>query len=330
MILRRRDMLELLPFAALGGSLQAGAQQARKLPVVGFLFPGFSAVSGPGQVYSEFIAGLRKVGFVDGETVRIESRFAEGRPERLAGLADDLVRLKVDVLLAVARPSIDAAKAATRDIPIVALDLENDPVASNYVASLAAPGGNITGLFLDAPGLTGKWLQQVREIAPTARKIAVLWDPNNGETQLRALQAAAGKLSVDLLILEVRDAGGLESALVAGLREKPQALIQLGSPLIRQSGEKIVRILAGQPIPAISMFRSFPDSGGLMSYGPDLGFWYRRLGEYVALILKGAKPATTPVDRPTKFEMVLNLKAAAAMGLTIPTTVLAQADEVIE
>ncbi len=330
MTVRRRDILSLLPGAALGWSFEARAQQARKLPVVGFLFPGFSAVSGPGQVYSEFIAGLRKVGFEDGESVRIEARFAEGQPQRLAGMANDLVRLNVDVLLAVARPSIDAAKAATKDIPIVALDLENDPVASNYVASLAAPGGNITGLFLDAPGLTGKWLQQVREIAPTARKIAVLWDPNTGDSQLRALQAAATTLSVDLQILEIRDAGGLESTLAAGLKEQPQALIQLGSPLIRQSGEKIVRLLGGQPIPAISMFRSFPDSGGLMSYGPDLGFWYRRLGEYVALILKGAKAATTPVDRPTKFEMVLNLKAAAAMGLTIPTTVLAQADEVIE
>jgi len=328
MTMRRRDFLALAP--AFVCSFDARAQQSRKLPVVGFLFPGFSAVSGPGQVYSEFIAGLRKVGFADGESVRIEARFAEGQPQRLAAMANDLVRLNVDVLLAVARPSIDAAKAATKDIPIVALDLENDPVASNYVASLAAPGGNITGLFLDAPGLTGKWLQQVREIAPAARKIAVLWDPNTGDSQLRALQAAAATLSVELQVLEIREAGGLESALTAGLKEKPQGLIQLGSPLIRQSGEKIVKLLGGQPIPAISMFRSFPDSGGLMSYGPDLAFWYRRLGEYVALILKGAKPATTPVDRPTKFEMVLNMKAAAAMGLTIPTTVLAQADEVIE
>ena len=331
--MRRRDFTTLLGGAAAAWTLSARAQQARRLPVIGFLNIGFPP--GPNltgsSTFTDFSNGLRKAGYVDGETVRIEARFALGKPEALKGFAEELVRLKVDVLVAVARPSIEAAKAATRDIPIVANDLESDPVASGYAASLAAPGGNITGLFLDAPGLTAKWLQQIKEAVPDARRIAVLWDANTGEYQLRALTAAAKAMSVDLQALEFRNAAGMESALIDGLKERPQALIQLGSPLIRQLANRVAEITAAHRLPAISMFRSFPDSGGLMSYGPVIPVWFQLLGSrYVAAILKGAKPADMPVGRPTHFEMVLNVKAAAAMGLKIPVSLLAQADEVIE
>ena len=331
--MRRREFIAALTGATVGWSLEARGQRARKIPVIGFLTPGFPP--GPNvtsaSTFAYFIDGLRKAGYVDGETVRIEARFAQGKPETLAGFAEEFVGLKVDVLIATARPSIEAAKAATRDIPILAFDLESDPVASGYVASLAAPGGNITGLFLDAPGLAGKWLQQIREVVPDARKIAVLWDASTGEFQLRALSAAAKAISVDLQVLEFRGATGMQSALVTGLKERPQALIQLGSPLINQLANRIAEITTTHRMPAISMFRNFPENGGLMSYGPVLPIWYHLLAtRYVAAILKGAKPADMPVDRPTLFELVLNVKAATAMGLTISTGLLAQADEVIE
>jgi putative ABC transport system substrate-binding protein len=215
--MRRREFIGLATGAVVGWPLKARAQQARKVPVIGFLTPGFSNANGPGTTFAGLTDGLRKEGYLDGETIRIEARFAEGKPESLAGFAEDLVRLKVDVLVTAARPSIEAAKAATRDIPIVALDLESDPVASGYVASLAAPGGNITGLFLDAPDLTGKWLQLVRDVVPDARRIAVLWDANTGEYQLRALSAAAKATAVDVQVIEFRNSTAMEPALTSGL-----------------------------------------------------------------------------------------------------------------
>jgi putative tryptophan/tyrosine transport system substrate-binding protein len=331
--MRRRAFIGGLAGAAVIWPRAALAQQARRLPVIGFLNPGFTphpslAGTPAGDNLRE---GLRKAGYVDGDTCRLEARYGQGKPETLVGFAEELVRLKVDVIVAIARPSIEAAKAATRDIPIVALDMESDPVASGYIASFAAPGGNITGLFMDAPGLTGKWLQQVREAVPDARRVAVLWDVTTGEYGLRALRAAAKANAVDLHVLEFRGVAGLESALVAGLKEGPQALIQLGSPLVTQLANRIADIATTYRMPAIAMFRQFPDSGGLMSYGPVLPIWYQLLGtRYVAAILKGARPADLPVDRPSHFEFVLNMKTAAALGLRIPVGLLAQADVVIE
>jgi ABC-type uncharacterized transport system substrate-binding protein len=328
--MRRREFITILGGAAAGWPLAAKAQQARSLPVIGFLHPGFPSYTGYGAPIVYLKDGLREAGYVEGETVRIEARWGLGKPDTMPALAEELVRLKVDVLVATARPSIEAAKSATKELPIVALDLESDPVASGFVASLAAPGGNITGLFLDAPGLTGKWLQLIREVVPDARRIAVLWDANTGEYQLRAMSAAAKAMSIDLQVLEFRNAVGMESALTAGLKERPQALSQLGSPLINAAGKSIADFLATHRIPGISMFRSFPESGGVMSYGPDLSVWFRRLGRYVSAVLKGAKPADLPVEQPANFELIVNLKAATALGLTVPHSLLARADEVIE
>jgi putative ABC transport system substrate-binding protein len=203
--MNRRDTV--LALVALGAApLAAKAQQPRELPVVGFLNPGFPGLTSAGLAITGFRDGLRDVGYVDGETIKIEYRWAQGKPETLPGLAEELVRLKVDVIVAVALPSIKAAKAATADLPIVAVDLESDPVASDFVASLARPKGNITGLFLDLPDLAGKWLQLVREVVPGARRIAVLWDANTGPYQLRAITAAATAMSIDLQVLEFRAA----------------------------------------------------------------------------------------------------------------------------
>lgn len=322
--MRRRDFVTLVGGVAAAWPLAARAQQARKVPVVGFLNPGFRS-----GVLTTLIEGLRDIGYVDGETIKIEPRWAMGRPETLPGLAQELVRLKVDVLIAVARPSIEAARGATADLPIIAVDLESDPIESGFVASLARPGGNLTGLFLDLPTLCGKWLQLIGEAVPGIATIAVLWDSKTGSHQLDAMKAA-GRMSVDFTIVEFHDSVGLDAALNAGLKERPQALIQLGSPLINQLADRIADTLASYRVPSISPFRSFPQNGGLLSYGPDLADMYRQVAPYVSRILKGAKPSDLPIERPIKFEFVINLKTAKALGLTVPDKLLAIADEVIE
>ena len=323
---RRNTVLALVALGA--APLAAEAQQAQKLPVVGFLHPGFPGVSSLTLTYLR--EGLRDLGYIEGETIKIEARWAHGKPETLPGLAAELVRLKVDILLATGPPSVIAAKQATGTLPIVANDLETDPVASGLVASLARPGGNITGLFLDLPGLTGKWLQLLREVVPGARRVAVLWDANTGEYQLRAVTAAAKAVSVDLQVLEFRDSTGMESVLSAGLKERPQALIQLGSPLINAASKSTAGFSATHRLPGISPFRAFPDNGGMMSYGPNLPILFRRSALYVSKILKGAKPGELPVEQPTHFELIVNLKTARALGITIPQSVLLRADEVIQ
>src|SRR5271169_22262 len=275
-----------------------------KVAVIGFLHPGFPESGSP--ALEALREGLRDVGYVEGETVKIEARWARGKPEILPQLTQELIQLHADVLLPMARPSIEAARAATTVLPIVANDLESDPVASGYVASLAHPGGNLTGIFLDAPTLCGKWLQQIADIVPNVKKIAVLWDATTGTYQLDAMKAAVTAASIDLLIMEFRDSSGMETALESGLKQEPQAVIQLGSPLIRQAGPHVAEILSSRHIPGISQFRTFPDGGGLISYGPELFNLYRSIGPYVAKILHGARSADLPIERPTKFELVIN------------------------
>ena len=325
--MRRREFMFGLAGAA-ASPLAVRAQQG-KMPVIGFLHPGFpDGVGSP--AYSALRDGLRDVGYVEGETVKIEARWARGKPENLPQLTQELIQLRADVLVPTARPSIEAARAATTDLPIVANDLESDPVASGYVASLRHPGGNLTGLFLEAPTLCGKWLQQISDIVPAAKKIAILWDSTTGTYQLDSINTAATAASIDVIVMEFRDNAGLDAALAAGLKQGPQAVIQLGSPLTRQAGTRTAQILSAHHIPGISQFRTFPDAGGLMSYGPDLFSLYRRIGPIVSRILHGARPADLPIERPTKFELVINLKAAKALGLTIPGLLLAAADEVVE
>jgi putative ABC transport system substrate-binding protein len=323
--MNRRELMALL--AGTGISLP-GLAQAQKVPVVGLLHPGFPESGSP--TIDSVRQGLRDVGYVEGENIRLELRWARGKPEMLLQFAKDLVQLRADVLVATARPSIEAARAATAQLPIVANDLESDPIASGYVANLARPGGNITGLFLDAPGLCSKWLQQIREVLPGVKKIGVLWDATTGKYQLDAIRAAANTMSIDIQVMEYRDSEAMVKALELGLKEAPQAIIQLGSPLIRQGAPRVAQIMSSGGVPGISQFRTFPDAGGLMSYGPDLNHLFRRLGPYVSKILHGARPADLPIERPTKFELVINLRAAKALGIEMPATLLGSADEVIE
>ena len=325
--MNRRDTI--LALAALGAApLATHAQPARKIPVIGFLHPGFPGPSG--STYKSLRDSLRALGYIDGESIKIEARWANGKPEALPGFAQELVRQKVDVLVTIARPSIMAAKAATTDLPIVAIDLETDPVASGLVTSLRRPGGNITGLFLNHAELAGKWLQLVKEVVPGARRIAVLWDANTGPYQIGAITAVAKTMGVSLQILEFRDTAGIQGALNAGLKDRPEALVQLGSPLINQAGKAIAEFLATHRLPGISPFRNFADNGGLLSYGPNLSIMFGRVGSYISKIHKGAKPGDLPIEQPTHFELIVNQKVAKAMGIKLPPAILVRADEVIE
>ena len=298
--------------------------------MIGFLHPGFPGIAGTNPAAVETRKSLRQNGFIDGETVKIEYRWGQGNPANLAGLAAELVRLKVDAVVAVGAQSVLAAKAATSAVPIIAADLETDPVAGGLVASLARPRGNVTGLFLDQAGMAGKWLQLMKEVLPAAQRVAVLWDATTGPYQRDAITAAAKGMSIDLRILELRESAGLEGILGSGLKDRPQALVQLSSPLISQLGKPIADFLATHRLPGISPFREFSTSGGLMSYGPNRALFFGRLGSYISRIIKGAQAGDLPVEQPTHFEFIVNLKTATTLGIKIPIGVLIRADEVIE
>jgi ABC-type uncharacterized transport system substrate-binding protein len=326
--MNRRKFTALLAATALSRPTLAQAQQPEKVPLIGFLHPGFPDSGSP--VFDGLREGLREAGYVEGQSVKLEARWARGQPEILPQLTRELIALRPAILVATARPSIEAARAATTELPILANDLESDPVASGYAATLARPGDNLTGVFLDAPTLCAKWLQQIGEIALNVTKIAVLWDTTTGTYQLDAIKAAAKAKSIEVVVIEFRESGGLRTALDVGLSQGAQAVIQLGSPLIRQAGPQVAEVLSNRRVAGISQFRSFPDGGGLMSYGPDLAHIYRILGSYISKILHGDRPADLPIDRPTKYELVINLKAANELNVTIPNSLLATADEVID
>ena len=305
--------------------LSGAAQQLGKMPVVGILN---NNVGPRSRSVDSTRQGLRELGYVEGKTIVLDVRFAGGKPERYPGFAADLVQRKVDVLLAIGLPALRAARDGTSAIPIVALDLESDPVQAGFVRNFAHPGGNITGLFLDQPGLAGKWLELIMETVPRTRRIAVLRDPTTGPWQLAAIKAAAEKLKIDLQVFEVRNPGELDRALDALLAGGSPALVQLSSPLFDLGVAKnaIADFTAQHRIPAISMFRNFAEAGGLMSYGPNQPEYYRRLPVYIDKILKGAKPADLPIEQPTKFDFLINLKTANAFGLTIPQSLRVQAE----
>ena len=327
--MRRREFISLLGGAAAAWPYVVQAQQPA-MPIIGFMHPGFSDVGVGSAVFDALRNGLRDVGYIEGVNIKLEARWARGKPETLPQLTRELIQLNAAILIATARASIEAARAATSTLPILANDLESDPVASGYAASLSRPGGNLTGMFLDAPTLCGKWLQQISDIVPNVKKIGALWDVTTGTYQLDAIKAAARARSIDLFIMEFSDDAGLQAALELGLNREPQAVVQLGSPLIRQAGPRVAESLSRRRIPGISQFRTFPDGGGLVSYGPDLVQLYRNIGPYVSKILHGARPAELPIERPTKFELVVNLKTAKALGVTIPDSLVATADDVIE
>jgi len=274
--------------------------------------------------------GLRQSGYDDGRTVAVDHRHAGGRPDRLPEVAQELVRVPVDVLMARGAGALTAAKQATSVIPIVAIDLETDPVAMGFVKNLARPGGNITGVFLDLPDLSGKQLQLMREVIPTLSRVAVVGDPVANAPQFAATEAAARTLGMELLRIDMRATTDVEAALDTARRGRAGAVLLLSSPLVLFSRAMISTVAMSKRLPAVSMFAEFAEAGGLMAYGPSLREAFRRCGVYIGRILQGAKPGELPVERPEKFDLVVNLITARALGLTIPRIVTARADKIID
>jgi len=305
--------------------LAARAQQSKKLPTIGFM--GAATSSGWSQWTAAFLQRLHELGWIEGRNVAIEYRWAEGRGERDAENAAELVRLKVDVIVTVGGT---IAKQATSDIPIV-LALAADPLGQGLVASLARPGGNITGLSLQATDLVGKRLELLREVIPRLRRLAVLANVGNTGNALEVdeVLAVAKTLSLEVVILEIRGADDLVPAFES-LVGRAEALYVPANPLANANRVKINDLALGARIPTVHGFRQYVEDGGLMSYGPNTPDLFRRAGDYVDKILRGARPADMPVEQPTKFDLIVNVKAAKALGLELSPSLLARADEVIE
>jgi len=306
----------------------ARAQTAEKIAQVGLLYPGFSAVT-PTRI-AALRDGLRAVGYADAGRVDILVHASEGDPGKLAALAADLVERKVNAIVAISPSAVRVAKAATGTIPIVANDLESDPVSSGFVTSLAHPGGNITGVFSDFPDFGTKWLELMKEIVPALSGVTALWDPATGPSQLEAVKNAGRALNVKLDVLEIRAITELQRVFQTASELRPDAIIILSSPIFGTNPKMIANLTIEHHIPTATLFSEIARAGSLMSYGPNLLDAFRQTGTLLGKVLQGMRPADLPVERPTKFEMVINLKTARALGLDVPTSILLRADEVIE
>ncbi len=318
--------IALLGLGILAAPLGAGAEAADGLPRIGYL----SAASRSDLFEGAFRQGLLELGYVEGQTVTIEYRFAEGRVDRLPKLAAELVGLKVDLIVTAGMNAARAIREATKTIPIV-MAAGGDPVAAGIVASLARPGGNVTGSSFMSPDLGGKRLELLKQAMPRVSRVAVLFNPANVGSVLerKSTEDAANALGVRLQPLEVRRPDDLEGAFRAAARGRAQALIAFRDALVEANRGRILDLGARGRLPTMFEQRDFVEAGGLMSYGPSLPDLFRRAATYVDKILKGAKPADLPVEQPTRFELVINLKTAKALGLTIPQSVMVRADQVI-
>jgi len=327
--MKRREFILALGSAAAAWPLAARARQPAKIPRIGLLSTFSPSETVPW--HQALRQGLRDLGWVEGENINIEYRYAEGRLDRLPGLASDLVRLKVDLIFTDTTSPALVAKNATRTIPIVVASA-NDVVESGLAQSLARPGGNITGLDQIAPELGGKRLELLKEIVPKLSSAVVLWNPQNKAStrNWNELQDPARQLGLPLHSLEVRKVDELDKAFEVAATARADALVILPEPVFVANLKRIADFAAKHHLPSIFHLKEFADAGGLMAYGPDRSDLFRRSAAYIDKILKGAKPTDLPIQLPTKFELVINLKTAKAIGLEIPPTLLALADEVIE
>ncbi|MBI4610414.1 MAG: ABC transporter substrate-binding protein [Candidatus Rokubacteria bacterium] len=309
--------------------LAADAQQAGKVPRIGFLYPVSAALASSRT--EAFVQGLREFGYIEGQNITIEWRLSEVPADRLSELAAELVRLKVDVIVTGGTPAAFAARKATSTIPIV-MSSVGDPVATGLVATLARPGGNITGLSLVSPDLAGKRLELIKESVPGLSRVAILVNLANPiqKVVLGQTEVAARSLGMQLQPVDVRDPRELESAFAAMAKRRAGAVIVPFDPIFFSNRRRIVDLAAKSRLPAIYFDKGYVEAGGLMAYGPNIADLARRAATYVDRILKGAKPADLPVEQPTRFELVINLKTAKALGLTIPQSVLFRADHVIQ
>ncbi|MGB8577522.1 MAG: ABC transporter substrate-binding protein [Pseudolabrys sp.] len=325
--MQRRDFITLLGGLAAAWPLAAYAQQAGKLHRIGILSPELP----PPGFLEAFRQGLHELGYVEGQDITFEVRNAEGYSQRLVALANLLVELKVDVILAVNTPSVQAAKKASATIPIVMTRIA-DPVKSGLVGSLSKPGGNITGLSFKVEELSGKRLALLKEAFPSVSRVAVLWyEPNPGtDIAVGAIKAASRELGLKVLLLPVHGPADLIGAFQAATRDRVEAVIVVDDVVTTQHRGEILNLAATHSLAVVSQYRAFAEAGALLAYGPSTPAMYTRAAYYVDRILKGANAGDLPVEQPTKFDLVINLKTAKALGVTIPPSLIARADEVIE
>jgi len=328
--MERRAFIAAVGASLLRAPLAVRAQPVAKVWRIGLLGTVPLAEPGAARLWGGLFEGLEQLGYVEGKNIIIEGRYSEGRSERLPGLAAELVRLKVDVIVAAAYTAA-AAKVATSTIPIV-MPNDPDPAGRGLVASLAKPGGNVTGLTTLTPDLVGKGLQLLKEVVPRVSRVAVLSNPGDPihPRSLREAAVAARALNVRLQILKAQAPTEVAGALSAATKESVDALLVLGDPMFFGERERITGLAAKSRLPLIAHQSEFAEAGGLLSYGINQRNNFRRAATYVDKILKGAKPADLPVEQPTKFELVINLKTAKGLGLTIPQSLLLRADQVIE
>jgi putative ABC transport system substrate-binding protein len=327
--MKRRQFILFAGSAALC-SFSAYAQQARRVPRIGYL--GATSASDRPPLLDTFRQGLRELGWIEGQNIVIDYRFAEGRLDRLPDLAAELVQLKVDVIVSLGTQGVTAARNATKTIPIVMIGVR-DPVGIGLIASLARPGGNITGVSGSAGlEIVTKQLELLKETVPNVRRVAILSNPANAYHQLalKELSVAAQLSGVQLQLLEARGPNEFDGAFAAMAKERERALLVLSDVIFNDHRARIVDLAAMSRLPAAYGIRESVEAGGLMSYGPSFLEFYRRSTAYVDKILKGAKPADLPVEQPTKFELVINLRTARTLGIDIPPTLISRADEVIE
>jgi putative ABC transport system substrate-binding protein len=325
MILRRRKFITLLGGAA-AWPLTVSAQQGKRMQRIGVLLFGTPDTD---PNLGAFLRGLRDLGYVESQNIAIEYRYAEGKPDRLRSLAGELVASKPDLIFALGGDVAPSVRAATSTIPIVVV-VSNDPVQSNLVASFAHPGGNITGVTFVSSDLAAKRLQFLRELAPNLARVAVIWNPDHVDPEYRETQTAAKALGLQIQSLEVRSVEDFDPAFQAATSAQIQGLIPISSRLMTINRSRIIQFSGQRHLLLASGWGPWAKEGALLSYGPDLDVITRRAATYVDKVLHGAKPDELPIEQPTKFQLVINSKTAKALGLTVPPSLLATADEVIE
>lgn len=326
--MQRRDFITLLGGAISAWPFAAHAQGLKAIPKVGFLFPGPEEVAKSRRVL--LLDGLRSEGFREPDQVTLVTRATNGDLTRISPLLNELIAEKIDVLIPLGPAVTRTALSLTTSIPIVIFDLETDPIESGWLRSYAHPGGNITGIFSDFPDFSAKWLELLKEAVPNCAHIVVLWDPTTTTVQTKAIAVAAQQVHVSSEVVEIKGAAELDAVFETVNAHRPDGLLILSSPLVSIYSKRLAELALKYRMPAISLFSNFARTGGLLSYGPDLNDLYREAGAMAGKILKGTNPAILPAERPTRFEMIVNLQTAKALNLTMPTSMLLRADEVIE
>ena len=328
-LVERRQFMTVLASAAVLGPVPVRAQQAAKLARIGFL--GNSTAALEANLIGPFRDGLRSLGYEEGRNIEIVFRWADGKYERFPSLIAELVAAKVDVLVTAGTPATQAVKNATTTIPLVMIAV-GDPVSTGIVPSLSRPSGNITGLSSLAPDLEGKRLELLREIVPKLTHVAFFLNPANAfhAVSMRQALTAAQTLNIKLQPFEVRKSKDLDVAFAAIVKEKPDGLLILADRVFLHDRQRLMDFATQQKLPSVNAYRELVEAGGLMSYGPSYEDMHRRAAIYVDKILRGSKPAELPIEQPTKFNLLINLKAAKALSLTVPPALLARADEVTE